>query len=143
MAFTPSMIRGFAVRKDPFSHVDYRLARRSMVRAFQSGRLSRLDVCDAHPELTRAARHVGEPTRERCPICTECNVVLVSYVFGDGLGASGHCVTTKAELQRLSARARNVTLYVVEVCPECNWNHLATVFHVKMSAESSRAATNA
>lgn len=128
------MIRGYAVRKDPFTHVDYRLARRSVVRAFKGGRVSQLDVCDAHPELVRAARHVGEQTNEPCPICEETNVVLVNYVFGNGLSSSGHCVTTRAELRRLQVRAGTVACYVVEVCPKCCWNHLAMVFHVTDSS---------
>ena len=43
--------------------VDYRLARNAVVSEFRKGRLSRLDVCDAHPELLRAATNVrrGDP----------------------------------------------------------------------------------
>jgi hypothetical protein len=110
--------------------VSYRLARNAVVSQFQKGRLSRLDVCDAHPELLRAARNIGEATPERCPICDEANVVLVSYVFGSGLPASGHCVTTKAELAKLNRRGAELACYVVEVCPECSWNHLAHTFLV-------------
>jgi hypothetical protein len=128
--FTPQMIRGVAARKDPFTHVDYRLARRSIVRSFHNGRLSRLDVCDAHPELVRAARHVGETTEEQCPICEEVNVVLVTYAFGDGLGPAGHCITNKSELTKLRARSKELTCYVVEVCPNCSWNHLARSFQI-------------
>ena len=69
-----------------------------MVSEFHKGRLSRLDVCDAHPELLRAATNVGEETREDCPICEEAKVVLVSYVFGSRLPPSGTCVTSKQEL---------------------------------------------
>jgi hypothetical protein len=99
-----------------------------VVREFQKGRLGRLDVCDAHPELLRAARNVGEPTSERCPICDEASVVLVSYVFGSGLPSSGRCVTSKRELAKLDRRAGDLACYVVEVCPECSWNHLARTF---------------
>jgi hypothetical protein len=125
------MIKGVSRGKDPFSHVDYRLARRSIVRNYRNGRLSRMDVCDAHPELIRAARHVGEQTQELCPICEEVNVVLVSYAFGTGLGPAGHCVSTKAELFKLSKRTSELTCYVVEVCPECSWNHLTRSFGVR------------
>lgn len=125
------MIKGVSKGKDPFAHVDYRLARRSMVRAFHNGRLSKLDVCDAHPELMRAARHVGERTSLECPICEDANVVLVSYAFGSGLGPQGHCVTDKKELFKLSRRSSELTCYVVEVCPECAWNHLTRSFGVR------------
>jgi Family of unknown function (DUF5318) len=84
--------------------VNYRLARDSVVREFQKGRLSRLDVCDAHPELVRAARGVGEATSEPCPICEDGNVVLVSYAFGAGLPPSGRCVTDQTELRRVTRR---------------------------------------
>lgn len=124
------MIRGASAKPGPTSHVDYRLERRSIVRNFHNGRLSRLDVCDAHPELVRAARHIGEPTSEECPICEETNVVLVTYAFGSGLGAGGHCVSTKSDLSKLSARTSELVCYVVEVCPECSWNHLTRSFHL-------------
>ncbi len=40
--------------------VDYTLAKRAKLTELRGGRLSRDDVCDAHPELLRAARNVGE-----------------------------------------------------------------------------------
>ena len=107
------------------SQVDYRLARRSILIDFRKGRVSRTDVCDAHPELIRAARNVGEPTSIECPFCNETNVVLVSFVFGDRLGPSGRCVTTRQELMSLRKSSQStLTTYVVEVCPMCSWNHL-------------------
>ena len=39
--------------------VDYTLAKRAKLTELRGGRLSRDDVCDAHPELLRAARNVG------------------------------------------------------------------------------------
>src|SRR5687767_10840004 len=44
--------------------VDYRLVRKHTLDEFRRGRLSKLDVCDAHPELLRAARNVGEARSE-------------------------------------------------------------------------------
>jgi hypothetical protein len=130
MSLQPGMIKGASARDQQRSHVDYRLARRSIIRNFQNGRLSRMDVCDAHPELLRAARGVGELSGELCPICEKTNVVLVSYVFGPGLAAGGHCVTNRTELRKMARRTSELTCYVVEVCPECSWNHLAQSFHV-------------
>ena len=104
------------------------MARNSVVREFQKGRLSRQEVCDAHPDLLRAARGVGTVTSERCPICEDADVVLVSYVFGSGLPASGRCVVTSAELSKLERRSVDLSCYVVEVCPLCSWNHLAHTF---------------
>ena len=51
------------------ARVEYRLVRNSVVRDVQRGRVLQTDVCDAHPELLRAARNVGKPSGEECPIC--------------------------------------------------------------------------
>jgi uncharacterized protein DUF5318 len=109
-------------------HIDYRLARRAVVEEFRRGRLSRRDVCDAHPELLRAARNLGQPTDQPCPVCAEDDVVLVSYAFGPRLPAHGRCIADANELARLARGAGDVVCYVVEVCPECSWNHLARSF---------------
>jgi len=108
--------------------IDYRLARNALVKEFKRGRLSRLDVCDAHPELLRAARNIGNPTAEQCPICEVSPVVHVSYAFGNRLPPSGQTFIDATELTRLTRRAGQVACYVVEVCPECKWNHLAKTF---------------
>jgi hypothetical protein len=127
--FRPEALRGAPEGGlDGMGQVNYRLARNAVVSQFVKGRLSRLDVCDAHPELVRAARNIGEPTTEPCPICDEATVVLVSYVFGPGLPASGRCVTSKREVARLPRGAGDLACYVVEVCPACRWNHLAHSF---------------
>jgi hypothetical protein len=113
--------------------IDYRLARRAVISEFRKGRLSSSDVCDAHPELRRAAAQYSRPTTETCPICEDAQLVLVSYVFGPQLPSHGRCI---AELKELTALARRSTrrgeyvCYVVEVCPACSWNHLHQVFAV-------------
>lgn len=108
--------------------VDYRLARQALISEYRKGRLARQDICDAHPELRRAAREVGEPSERLCPICEESNLVLVSYVFGPRLPAHGRCVTSKTELRSFVKRSGEFACYVVEVCPGCSWNHLARSF---------------
>jgi hypothetical protein len=113
--------------------IDYRLARRAVISEFRKGRLSSNDVCDAHPELRRAAAEYSRPTSETCPICEDAQLVLVSYVFGPQLPSHGRCIV---ELKELAALARRSTrrgeyvCYVVEVCPACAWNHLHQVFAV-------------
>lgn len=130
VSLRPEALRGVPAGGLPMAgQVTYRLARNAVVSQFQKGRLSRTDVCDAHPELVRAARGVGEETKEPCPICELTNVVLVSYAFGAGLPAGGRCITTSAELSRASRTSTgDVACYVVEVCPACSWNHLAHTF---------------
>lgn len=104
--------------------VDFRLARNAVLNEVRRGRLRPVDVCDAHPELLRAAKHIGRPTGETCQVCAEAALVHVTYVFGPRLPAQGRCVDTTAEMRRLDRRADDLACYVVEVCPACSWNHL-------------------
>ncbi len=111
--------------------IDYALARRATVRDFQRGNLSRLEVCDAHPELIRAARHLGAETDDSCPICSESPLKRVLYVYGDALKvANGRPLTGPDELERLSQRHDEFACYVVEVCLDCSWNYLVRTFLV-------------
>ena len=96
--------------------VEYLLARNAVIREYRKGRLSRLDVCDAHPELLRVARNLGRPTGEQCPICEESDLVEVTFVFGSRLPSGGRCVATQAELTRYWRRKEPVVCYVIEVC---------------------------
>jgi len=110
--------------------VDYRLVRKHTLDEFHRGRLSRLDVCDAHPELMRAARNVGEARSEDCPICEDPSLVLVSFAFGARLPAHGRCITTRKELAQLRRSTQETTCYVVEVCTACAWNQLIRSFRL-------------
>jgi hypothetical protein len=56
MGFSVDMLRG------DVGVVDHRLARRGLINEFKRGRINRDTVCDAHPELIRAAKNLGEPT---------------------------------------------------------------------------------
>jgi hypothetical protein len=114
----------------PKGEVDYRLSRQRILRQVEGGRLGKLDVCDAHPELMRAARAEGRPTERRCPICEQEDVVLVTYAFGSGLPKGGAAVRSKADVARLARKAGEIACYVVEVCPACAWNHLERAFSV-------------
>ena len=115
---------GSPERPNAGARVEYRLARNAVVRDVRRGRLGREDVCDAHPELLRAARNIGSPTGEECPICESATVVEVTYVFGSRLPPGGHCPGSATELNRLRRRSEPVLCYDVEVCPECAWHHL-------------------
>lgn len=129
VTFRPEAIRG-AGSGAPGATVDYRLARLGVVSEYKKGRLARHEVCDAHPELRRAAAQASEPTSMECPICEEDRVVLVTYAFGARLPASGRCITTKGELKKLAKGRSQLAAYVVEVCPSCSWNHLAQSFQL-------------
>ena len=138
MSFGPDSFRGApAGNGGAGGQVDYRLARNAVVSEFRKGRLSRRDVCDAHPELLRAATNVGQRTPEPCPICESEAMTHVSYVFGGRLPAHGRCLSSRSELLKLSERATPLTCYVVEVCPDCSWNHLSRTFPVGGRAAAS------
>lgn len=134
VSFRPEALRGAPTR--PLAgEVTYRLARNAVVDQFRKGRLSRHDVCDAHPELVRTARGVGTATTEVCPICEDADLVHVSYAFGPGLPAKGRLISVPADLTKASrAASGEVACYVVEVCPTCSWNHLARTFVVPRSS---------
>jgi hypothetical protein len=123
MAFSPRSVRGAGS-----GDIDHRLARHAVLAEFRKGRIARHEVCDAHPELVRAARECGDETSITCPVCEEVHVVLVTYVFGPRLPAFGRCITSRREITALAKRSGEYTAYVVEVCPNCSWNHLARTF---------------
>ena len=110
--------------------VDHRLLRQSVINEYRRGRLSQDQVCDAHPELIRAAINVGTETAASCPICEHERLRLVTYVFGSRLPAHGRCVSTAAELSKLDRRRDELWAYVVEACIGCHWHHLRRVFSV-------------
>lgn len=111
--------------------VDHRLARRHLINEFHRGRLRQDQVCDAHPELIRAARNVGMAATVGCPICAERALRLVTYVFGPRLPSSGKVLSTASDLAKLQARPDELTAYVVEACVECHWHHLLKVLPVR------------
>lgn len=104
--------------------VDYRLAREATLHAWREGELSREQICDGQRELQRNAEFCGTPTGRLCPVCEGDGLVEVTYVFGPWLPSHGRCVTSDKELVRLAARKAGSQGYVVEVCIDCQWNHL-------------------
>lgn len=105
--------------------VDYSLARRSTLTALRGGRLATTDVCDAHPELLRAGRNIGDATEAPCPVCGHESLRHVRYVYGEELRHNNGRVVYPAEwLTELAEGHDQFTCYVVEVCVDCSWNHL-------------------
>src|SRR5262249_20436077 len=84
--------------------VDYALRRRSLLAEVYSGRTGVSEVCDANPYLLRAAKYHGKPSSVMCPICRKEQLTLVSWVFGDHLGAVSGSARTTEELVMLAAR---------------------------------------
>jgi hypothetical protein len=105
--------------------VDYTLAKRSLLRDARRGLLAMTDICDAHPELLRAARHVGEQASRQCPVCDRDDLRLLAYVYADELKRDNGRVWAIDKALAITASCRNGTCYIVEVCTRCSWNHLA------------------
>ena len=134
MSFSAGSLRGGG-------SIDHRLARQHLINEYRRGRLRQDQVCDAHPELMRAARNFGEETRTPCPICREDKLVLVTYVFGPHLPSHGRCVTQRSEMAQIQRRANastaDYTAYVVEACRTCCWHHLLRAVPVSSRAKRS------
>lgn len=110
--------------------IDYRLARRQLLRRVRSGEVALRDVCDAHRELLRVAVNHSRKATVPCPVCGESKLRLVSYVFAPRLPAGGRVVENSADHDRLARRyggRPNARTYTVEVCTACRWNHLIEV----------------
>jgi hypothetical protein len=86
------------------------------------------EVCDASPYLSRAAKYHGEVTDVACPVCRKERLTRVNYVYGDHLGPTSGQAKTEAELVRMDAMQEEFTVYEVEVCRSCGWNHLDASF---------------
>lgn len=106
--------------------IDYRLAKRAVLENFRRGGLNRLDICDAHPELMRAAKNIGELVEPPCPVCGAPSLRHVRYVYGDQLKhLSGRPVYPPGWEVSLSREYAEFRCYTIEVCTDCAWNHLA------------------
>jgi hypothetical protein len=113
----------------PAPVVDYRLARRSLLAALRRGSLGTSEVCDAHPELLRAAKNIGEDVDGLCPVCSHESLRFVRYVYGDELKRNnGRVVYPASWLSELAAAHDQFTCYLVEVCVDCSWNHLLKAY---------------
>ncbi len=109
--------------------VDYSLARRALIASVRRGALGTGDVCDAHPELLRAVKNIGDSVDAPCPICSHDSLRWLRYVYGDELKRNnGRVVYPTGWLQELAQQHDEFTCYVVEVCLDCAWNHLVRTY---------------
>jgi uncharacterized protein DUF5318 len=115
-------------RRTHLGVVDYTLAKRALLREWRRGLLSRLEICDAHPELLRAARYLGADAGRPCPVCNQHELRLLAYVYAEGLRANNGRAFEVQEGLALAAQQQAGACYVVEVCTYCNWNHLSEAF---------------
>lgn len=104
--------------------MDYALQRRALLADVYSGRVGVMEVCDASPYLLRAAEFHGEPTNVKCPVCRKETLTQVSWVYGDELKQASGSARSTEELAKMATLFDEFTVYVVEVCRTCSWNHL-------------------
>jgi hypothetical protein len=121
---SPVMDKSFRTSTADGAVVEFGLVRRALLAKVAAGLLRYEDVCDAHPELLRAARNLGRSTGETCPVCHDVELVEVTYVFGARLPAGGTCPSTRADLLKLERREDPVQCYAVEACVGCSFHHL-------------------
>ena len=104
--------------------VDYALQRRALLAEVHSGRVGVTEVCDAGPYLLRAAKFHGEPSTVTCPVCRKEPLTHVAWVYGDELKHAAGSARVTEELVKMAGLFEEFTVYVVEVCRTCSWNHL-------------------
>ena len=105
--------------------IDYSLDKRATLLALFRGVV---DACDADPYLMRAAKYHGEKTERKCPVCKKDGLVELRYTFGDQLGQFSGRIKNGAELAEMEKEFGEFSVYVVEVCRECSWNHLCATY---------------
>lgn len=109
--------------------VDYRLARRALLLDVRRGFKSLVDVCDAHPELLRAGRYIGERLTDPCPVCDSKDLRAVFYTY-EGTNLRRGRARRPEDVRAMRDHPAEIVCYVVEVCLDCQWNHLVRQFVV-------------
>jgi hypothetical protein len=105
--------------------IDYSLDKRATLLALFRGVV---DACDADPYLMRAAKYHGEKADRKCPVCKKDSLVELRYTFGDQLGQYSGRIKNGDELLDMELEFGEFSVYVVEVCRECSWNHLCSTY---------------
>ena len=105
--------------------IDYSRDKRATLLALFRGVV---DACDADPYLMRAAKHHGEKADRKCPVCKKDSLVELRYTFGDQLGQYSGRIKSGDELLGMESEFGEFSVYVVEVCRQCSWNHLCSTY---------------
>ena len=103
--------------------VSHEWQRRTALREYRAGRMSREQICDADFLLRAAAEHHGSPAARPCPVC-EAKMREVKWIYGDNLGRRSGTARNDAEIDRIVHEVGPTTVHVVEVCSTCRWNYL-------------------
>lgn len=87
-----------------------------------------IDPCDADPLLISSAIHHGYLADRDCPVCVGDRLHELNYVFGEQLGQYSGRIKSHEELLEMETCYGQFWVRVVEVCPDCGWNHLVETF---------------
>ena len=117
----------YRTHREWMSHALQRRAALEAMRRPQSLLLGH-DPCDADPLLIRSALHHGTLTGRDCPVCTSDRLAVLNYVFGDQLGQFSGRIKSALDLVEMEQQFGEFKVRVVEVCPDCGWNHLIETF---------------
>ena len=117
--------------------VDYALQRRALLASVRSGRTGVTEVCDASPYLVRAAKFHGVPTDIACPMCRKEPLTYVYWVYGDEIKHMAGSARLPAELESMARSFGEFSVYQVEVCRTCSWNHLVASFVMGTKGETA------
>ncbi|SDL19074.1 DUF5318 family protein [Tessaracoccus oleiagri] len=107
--------------------IDYALQRRASLERLQRVPPALRDF-DAHPLLIRSALHHGEESGRECPVCGHLPLLNLNYVFGEQLGQFSGRIKSTAELDEMQSEFGEFRVCVVEVCTECEWNHMVLAY---------------
>ena len=78
--------------------------------------------------LLRAAKHHGEPSDVRCPVCDKTELTTLRYVFGEQLGQYSGRIKATRELEEMAHEFGEFKVAVVEVCQDCGWNFMIQTY---------------
>jgi len=106
--------------------VDYSLQRRRTLEEVRGARRTMVshEALDADPLLIRAALHHGTLSERRCPVNDCSRLITINYTFGDQLGQYSGRIKSDEELAEMENEFGEFSVYVVEVCTDCGWNHV-------------------
>ncbi|CCI83923.1 DUF5318 family protein [Corynebacterium otitidis] len=104
--------------------ISHELERRRVLGNWRAGRVPRRDLCDADFLLRTASSYHGHAADEPCPVCESEQLRHVKWVYGTQLGRRGNTAREDWEIEEIVDAYGEITVHLVEVCPECGWNFL-------------------
>ncbi len=125
--------------KAPRNVVDHALARREAILEIRRTAGFNFDGADTDPYLLRAAKYYGQTTDRLCPICRKTVLDELTYVYSVELGHASGKIVKPVELPKMATQYGFLSIYTVEVCQGCGWNH-ALVSYVLGDGNPRKAA---